>query len=102
MQLSKNKTLLIREIPAMYSSDLVGVAGIEPATSSLSGTRSNQLSYTPFAGCAGNFRLELSRWKCSSSAPAGSVLPPAHLLKLVEATGFEPVTSCLQSRCSPN
>ena len=30
---------------------LVGVAGIEPATSSLSGTRSNQLSYTP--GCAG-------------------------------------------------
>ena len=29
----------------------MGVAGIEPATSSLSGTRSNQLSYTP--GCAG-------------------------------------------------
>ena len=27
---------------------LVGVAGLEPATSSLSGTRSNQLSYTPF------------------------------------------------------
>ena len=26
---------------------LVGVAGLEPATSSLSGTRSNQLSYTP-------------------------------------------------------
>ena len=30
---------------------MVGVAGIEPATSSLSGTRSNQLSYTP--GCVG-------------------------------------------------
>ena len=29
---------------------LVGVPGIEPGTSSLSGTRSNQLSYTP-AGC---------------------------------------------------
>ena len=28
---------------------MVGVAGIGPATSSLSGTRSNQLSYTP--GC---------------------------------------------------
>ena len=27
--------------------DLVGVPGIEPGTSSLSGTRSNQLSYTP-------------------------------------------------------
>ena len=26
---------------------LVGVAGIEPATSSLSGMRSNRLSYTP-------------------------------------------------------
>jgi hypothetical protein len=28
---------------------LVGVPGVEPGTSSLSGTRSNQLSYTPFA-----------------------------------------------------
>ena len=27
----------------------VGVPGVEPGTSSLSGTRSNQLSYTPFA-----------------------------------------------------
>ncbi len=27
---------------------LVGVPGVEPGTSSLSGTRSNQLSYTPF------------------------------------------------------
>jgi hypothetical protein len=26
---------------------MVGVPGIEPGTSSLSGTRSNQLSYTP-------------------------------------------------------
>ena len=30
---------------------MVGVPGIEPGTSSLSGTRSNQLSYTP--GCVG-------------------------------------------------
>ena len=28
-------------------SKLVGVLGVEPRTSSLSGTRSNQLSYTP-------------------------------------------------------
>jgi hypothetical protein len=27
---------------------MVGVPGVEPGTSSLSGTRSNQLSYTPF------------------------------------------------------
>ena len=26
---------------------MVGVSGVEPETSSLSGTRSNQLSYTP-------------------------------------------------------
>ena len=30
-----------------YPSTLVGVPGVEPGTSSLSGTRSNQLSYTP-------------------------------------------------------
>ena len=30
--------------PKMY---MVGVLGVEPRTSSLSGTRSNQLSYTP-------------------------------------------------------
>ena len=28
---------------------MVGVPGFEPGTSSLSGTRSNQLSYTPFS-----------------------------------------------------
>ena len=31
-------------------SGLVGLTGIEPVTSSLSGTRSNQLSYKPVAG----------------------------------------------------
>ena len=37
------------EIPnrAGESQRLVGVPGVEPGTSSLSGTRSNQLSYTP-------------------------------------------------------
>ena len=34
-----------------YTRRLVGVPGVEPGTSSLSGTRSNQLSYTP--GCVG-------------------------------------------------
>ena len=31
---------------------MVGVPGLEPGTSSLSGTRSNQLSYTPINGGA--------------------------------------------------
>ena len=55
---------------------MVGVTGIEPVTSSLSGTRSNQLSYTPILA--------------------------TRAFQLVEATGLEPVTPSLQSLCSPN
>ena len=35
---------------------MVGVPGLEPGTSSLSGTRSNQLSYTPKNGGATGIR----------------------------------------------
>ena len=70
-----------------YRITMVGVPGIEPGTSSLSGMRSNQLSYTPdtvpFLFRPAPPRLQLSK-------------------KLVEATGVEPVTSCLQSTCSTN
>ena len=52
---------------------MVGVLGVEPRTSSLSGTRSNQLSYTP--------KVQFRK-------------------KLVEPKGFEPSTFCLQSRHS--
>ncbi len=53
MQLSKNKfsikgktkNILTAARPPLA---LVGVPGVEPGTSSLSGTRSNQLSYTPY------------------------------------------------------
>ena len=34
---------------------MVGVLGFEPRTSSLSGTRSNQLSYTPGRGASYSF-----------------------------------------------
>jgi hypothetical protein len=65
---------------------LVGVPGFEPGASSLSGTRSNQLSYTPNL----------------LSLPPG-VHPHSHRRNvLVEATGFEPVTPSLQSSCSTN
>ena len=40
-----------RALPRVFCRQLVGVPGIEPGTSSLSGTRSNQLSYTPASGC---------------------------------------------------
>jgi len=35
------------------SAQMVGVPGLEPGASSLSGTRSNQLSYTPAIGAGG-------------------------------------------------
>ena len=49
MQLSKSYPALRRGNPIVRQdcSRVVGVPGIEPGTSSLSGTRSNQLSYTP-------------------------------------------------------
>ncbi len=42
-----------RALPRVLCRELVGVPGIEPGTSSLSGTRSNQLSYTPVRKKAG-------------------------------------------------
>ena len=50
MQFSKIETAGTAEIGGI-TGRLVGVTGVEPVTSSLSGTRSNQLSYTP--GCVG-------------------------------------------------
>ena len=61
---------------------MVGSSGLEPPTSCLSGTRSNHLSYEPlFLECAAVVSL---------------------LSHLVEMMGFEPMTLCLQGRCSPN
>jgi hypothetical protein len=53
MQLSKIKSSFIEKdikisAPGVPHGTLVGVPGVEPGTSSLSGTRSNQLSYTPY------------------------------------------------------
>ena len=48
MQLSKNTPPKRKNVwckTAVFG--MVGVTGVEPVTSSLSGTRSNQLSYTP-------------------------------------------------------
>ena len=51
MQFSKIETAESAEIGWNCREGVVGVPGVEPGTSSLSGTRSNQLSYTP--GCVG-------------------------------------------------
>ena len=54
----------------------MGLSGLEPPTSRLSGVRSNRLSYKPSCGL-----METAT---------------------VEIKGFEPLTPCLQGRCSPN
>ena len=61
---------------------LVGSSGLEPPTSRLSGARSNHLSYEPVLVFFG-----VSRSSCSP---------------LVEMKGIEPLTPCLQGRCSPS
>ena len=58
---------------------MVGLNGLEPSTSRLSGVRSNHLSY----------------------APIFTLFAPFFFL-LVEIKGIEPLTPCLQSRCSPS
>ena len=63
---------------------LVGLSGLEPPTSRLSGVRSNRLSYKPI------FPAVLSTQP--SFFPFG----------MVEINGIEPLTPCLQSRCSPS
>ena len=59
--------------------EMVGTNGLEPSTSRLSGVRSNHLSY----------------------APIFTLFAPFFFL-LVEIKGIEPLTPCLQSRCSPS
>ena len=60
---------------------LVGLGGLEPPTSRLSGARSNHLSYAPL-------------WLLLFAVPL--------LIPLVEMMGIEPMTPCLQGRCSPS
>ena len=64
-----------RSLCAQSHSELVGLGGLEPPASPLSGVRSNHLSYRP---------------KKSSQ------------VRVVEPVGIEPTTPCLQSRCSPS
>ena len=61
---------------------MVGLNGLEPSTSRLSGGRSNLLSYKPVFNEVSVVVL---------------VLYP-----LVEIIGIEPMTPCLQGRCSPS
>ena len=77
-RLFPSRSPIINESSISSTLPLVGSSGLEPPTSRLSGERSNQLSYEPMP----------------------PVLRPfPHLL--VEMKGIEPLTPCLQGRCSP-
>ena len=92
---------LLEAFPSDHHSNfrMVGVTGIEPVTSSLSGTRSNQLSYTPRENL--EFRRQKAEVLYPPFHPSSFILHTSYL-DLVEAAGVEPATSSLQSWRSTN
>ena len=94
----------------------VGLSGLEPPTSRLSGVRSNRLSYKPIfpalrlSGLLATVAvpLLLRSSGASSDSPASLRRFPSlrfsagqnRVLPVVEINGIEPLTSCLQSRRS--
>ena len=69
----------------------MGSSGLEPPTSRLSVACSSQLSYEPVSF------FTLGLW---SSSIFFACLTSS--VRLVEMMGFEPMTPCLQGRCSPS
>ena len=86
--------LLARQVLSQlsYAPILMGLSGLEPPTSRLSGVRSNRLSYKPI--------LVLARYFLSRIFKNSCCLMIQVLFLLVEISGIEPLTPCLQSRCS--
>ena len=100
------------------ASRLVGLDGLEPSTSRLSGARSSHLSYRPVFYSLALWFVPLrrsARFRTINSTSSSCwtshdlrlryfsnrrLLPL--LWKMVEMKGFEPLTPCLQGRCSPN
>jgi hypothetical protein len=110
---------------------MVGLNGLEPSTSRLSGVRSNQLSYRPIIygagdgnrthdnsleGCSFTTKLHPHNYKCSLIPVVGvePTLPKEHdfescasansatpAIRMEAATGFEPVVKVLQTSALP-
>ena len=70
----------------------MGLNGLEPSTSRLSGVRSNQLSYRPIIKLKRVTRIELATtaWK--------AVVLPLNYTRMAVPTGFEPAISCVTGR----
>ena len=89
---------------------LVGLDGLEPSTSRLSGARSSHLSYKP-RFTHGLYDSIIFCLTLSIHLPARSItvglqdgVPGfgSRHCRLVEMKGIEPLTPCLQGRCSPS
>ena len=82
---------------------LVEISGIEPLTSCLQGRRSPSWAKPPYfaSEVVGQNGLEPSTSRLSVVCSSQLSYWPIRLL-LVESTGIEPVTSCLQGRRSPS
>src|SRR5579864_2205414 len=78
--------------------EILGLRGLEPLTLRLSSACSNQLSYRPV-----NFRLSIPETG-ESELKHGCTFPQSEIRfpKSLEARGFEPLTSSLQSWRSTN
>jgi hypothetical protein len=73
---------------------MVGLSGLEPPTSRLSGVRSNQLSYRPLLERVMGIEPTTSAWKAE-------VLPVNYTrLKMVAQDGIEPPTHGFSVHCS--
>ena len=70
----------------------MGLNGLEPSTSRLSGVRSNQLSYRPIIKLKRVTRIELATtaWK--------AVVLPLNYTRMAVPTGLEPAISCVTGR----
>ena len=75
-------------VPA--ATTLAMTAGLEPATSGVTGRRSDQLSYVTL------------KCDCATRSIAKRLLPVDLPATMVEHEGLEPSTPCLQSRCAAN
>ena len=89
---------------------LVGLDGLEPSTSRLSGARSSHLSYKP-EFTHGLYDSIIFCLTLLTHLPARSItvglqdgVPGfgSRHCRLVEMKGIEPLTPCLQGRCSPS
>ena len=73
---------------------MVGLGGLEPPTSPLSGVHSNQLSYSPIKLQNTGYKKRFKTIVCISTQ--------FFVIYMVENSGIEPLTSCVQNRRSPS